>query len=292
MRRFFVLLGLVVLVGIAMPAAAQQVITFESVQVQLWPEYDQPAMLVIYTIELAEGTALPAEVRVRIPAAAGEPNAVAVAVDDQLLTTPYTRETSGEWSEIVITTDSRVLHVEYYDPGLRFDGRSRAFDYTWPEGISVGELIVRVQVPPGSANMQFSAAMGTPLVSSDTLSYYTRSFGPVAENEGFDFSLSYSKSSDRLTVDTLAGEGSASRPWWVWLLVGLGVVLIGAGGWFYFNDTKKSAKKARSKYARKKGSASRKASVGKKAARFCHNCGSASQAGDKFCRECGEKLRV
>jgi hypothetical protein len=105
----------------------------------------------------------------------------------------------------------------------------------------------------------------------------------------FNLSLAYSKSNNKLTVDVLANEGT---PWWVWLLVGLGVVLIGMGGWFFVNESSKKSKKTKSKYARRRSGVGRQAHTGKKPAKFCHQCGSAALEGDKFCRQCGQKLRV
>jgi hypothetical protein len=301
MRRLIFAFGLVSLLVLASPVLAQQAITLDSVQVQFWPEYDAPEMLVIYTIELPAEVELPLQVSLRIPAAAGEPNAVAVAVDDNLLTAEYTREVIGDWAEILVTADSPVVHVEYYDPGLAIDGKVRSFDYSWPGDYAVGQFSVRVQTPAGASNMAFSQEMGNPQTGADGLGYYSRDFGVLAAGEMFDFSISYSKSSDALTVDApvdgSAADSSAANfvseiPWWVWLLVGLGVVLIGFGAWSFFNDPSKNEKGGKSKYARKRGSASRGSRGGGGKAKFCHKCGAKAQSGDKFCRECGQKLRV
>lgn len=294
MRRFVFLLLLVVMVGAVNPAAAQQVITIESVQVQFWPEYDRPSMLVIYTVELAADVELPTNVTLKIPADVGAPNAVALAVDGRLLTAEYTREVVGEWAEIVVTTDSPVIHVEYYDQGLSFDGRDRTFDFTWLGAYAVGMLNVRVQVPPGATGWSFSESIGFPQPSSDGLDYYMVNLGAVDAGTPFNFSLAYTKSSNVLTVDALADPGSAeaSTPVWVWFLIGGGVLLIGLGGWFFVKDSAKTSKKGSSKYARKRAGGSRTSRGGEKAAKFCHSCGNPALAGDKFCRECGEKLRV
>jgi hypothetical protein len=289
MRRLFLTLGILLIFLAVTPAFAQQGLVLESVQVQFWPEYDDPAMLVIYTIELSADTPLPVEVRVPIPTTAGAPNAVAVAFEGRLVTRDYTREVEGEWADIIVEADSPIIHVEYYDPGLVFDGRERTFDYVWAGGYAVNAFGVRVQSPVGASNMSFSVEMGLPQTADDTLSYYSGSFGSLSAGEQFSFSMAYQKSSSRLTIDALEGGTTA---WWIPLLVGLGVVMLGLGGWFYINDSSKSKKKSKSKYARKRSRGTRTARPTGGPARYCHSCGSKSQRGDKFCRECGEELRV
>ncbi|MEN8241976.1 MAG: zinc ribbon domain-containing protein [Chloroflexota bacterium] len=304
MKRIFLLTLLVVLISISVPVSAQQEITFEVVQVQFWPEYDRPSMLVITTIELPENISLPVNISVRIPADAGEPNAVAVAKGEQLLTAAYTREVVGDWAELVVTADSNVLHIEYYDPGLEIDELDRAYDFSWIGLYAVDELIVRVQTPIGAAEMEFSSDLGVPELASDGLSYYLGNFGALEAGEQFDFSMAYQKNSSTLTVDAFADQTSVSEPApseatgllsnapdWLWFVVGIGVILIAMGIGFLLKDSSKSTKHKKSKYTQKKQAAA-SSRTGKKGSKFCHKCGNAALAGDKFCRECGEKLRV
>lgn len=299
MRRYLLAIVLVALAAAVIPAAAQQAITLETVQVQFWPEYDLAEMLVIIDIVLPEDVELPVDVSVIIPAAAGEPNAVAVNLNDNLVTTAYTREVVGDWAEIVITADSSVVHVEYYDPSLDVSSSTRTFSYSWMGRYAVDQMIVIALEPVGASSMTFSQDMGAAQTGSDGINYFSRDFGALESGEQFDFSISYQKSNNTLTVDALSAESAAdtasafsTQPWWMWLLVGLGAVLIVMGAWFFINDASKNGAKGKSKYAQKHRAASRPSKAGGKPARFCHNCGSATQPGDKFCRECGQKLRV
>ncbi|MBP8950216.1 MAG: hypothetical protein KBG73_15340, partial [Candidatus Promineofilum sp.] len=61
----------------ALPVAAQTEVTqLDSLTVELWPDYDRPAMLVILTGTLPASATLPAAVTIPLPAGA-EINAVA-----------------------------------------------------------------------------------------------------------------------------------------------------------------------------------------------------------------------
>jgi hypothetical protein len=94
------------------PALAQNGIAFASLQIQLWPEYDQPKTLVILDGRLDATVTLPAELTLRIPAAAGQPNAVAVrGLKGDLLSASYTTTLSG--GDLAITF---VIHPAVNDP--------------------------------------------------------------------------------------------------------------------------------------------------------------------------------
>ena len=96
MRMFFLSLLLGgILVFPASLASAQSDITLPLVSVQLWPEYDQPSMLVITDFEIPAETALPVNLTFRIPKDA---NLIAVAI--------YTAE--GELDDNVIFDNPKV----------------------------------------------------------------------------------------------------------------------------------------------------------------------------------------
>ena len=117
MQKKFLLLLLCLLIIIPMRVAAQNDLNVSTVEVDLWPEYDRPSMLVIYRITLAPDVTLPAQVSLRIPARVGLPNAVAAKqTDGSLINTPYDLQESGDWGILEFQATSPELQIEYYDP--------------------------------------------------------------------------------------------------------------------------------------------------------------------------------
>ncbi len=306
MRRLILLPLLVVLLLFPVGASAQTPVTIENLQVELWPEYDRPEMLVIYRIELAANTSLPTTVSLPIPAAAGEPNAVAVAAETGgLVMAEYQSQTQGEWTMITVLAESIYIQIEYYDPGLVVDGQSRTFDYTWPGGLTVNNLELEVQQPFDATDIVFSPELASSQVAGDGLIYHSGSFGAVATEQEFSLSVQYEKPSDTLSVTELMAQQPAQQPaeadpgnavpidsgstysnWLPWALGVAGLGLIGYGLYSYIRGGQSSSKKSRSSKPRKRASAKQKG-----AGVFCHSCGVKSLGGDKFCRECGVKLR-
>ena len=79
MPKWLVLTLLLGLILLPTSAGAQSEPKMEQINIELWSEYDQPSMLVIYEFVVSQETPLPAEVTLRFP---NEGNLVAVAVEE------------------------------------------------------------------------------------------------------------------------------------------------------------------------------------------------------------------
>lgn len=292
--RIGLLLALVFTLRLASPAFAQAP-AFAEVVVDLWPEYDQPQMLVILHIQLPPDLALPAEVSVRIPARVGEPHAVAVAdTNGKLLTAPYQRTVEGDWATLTITASSPTLQVEYYDT-LDRQGNQRRYTYQWPGSPAVKHLVLRVQQPPDAQDFTLTPAGAPPQQGEDGLVYYTTDLGQLAAGETFTLNIAYTKTSDALTVQSLQVQPSAPvaeaagslnvSDWLPWVLGALGLLLI-AGGLIWYWRSSAEVAPASSRQRRPKPPA-----VSSDEIRYCPQCGTRAQPGDRFCRHCGAPLR-
>jgi hypothetical protein len=292
MRRLLLFM-LVLAVFIPLGVSAQETITIEMLEVEFWPEYDQPEMLVIYHIELSPDTQFPATLSIRIPTAAGEPYVVAV---EDIGETDYQRRVEGEWSAITFVSPGPNIQLEYYDPGLTKDEDQRSFTYTWPGNFTVNSFQVIAQVPFDAFSFETTPVLSEEVAGVNGLSYRQSAFGGLSVGDQPSITLEYQKSSGILsiekqgTADTVdeipssTGSG-ADNDWLVILLATAGVGIIGYGVYSYTQSTSKrrnagSSRRARRPADRVKGEV------------FCHQCGTQAYKGDKFCRECGQKLRT
>jgi len=159
------------------PALQPEEALIHQMQIDIWPEFDQPGVLVIYQAILSSFAPLPIDLTFRIPANAGEPNAVAQMSGSVLLNVEYTRNVRGEWAEITFTASSRVVHLEYYDPDLIEQGISHHFEYRWQGDYPLDDLIVQVRPPVEAENLAISPPMDGPFFGE--LEIYCRNFGTV-----------------------------------------------------------------------------------------------------------------
>jgi hypothetical protein len=283
-------------------ANAQATMAFSQVTVKLWPEYDRPAMLVIYDLLLSSETPLPAEMSLRIPAAAGEPYVVAVgptlaAVSDQNV--DYTLRPDGDWLVVTVRlpASSRAMRLEYYDPTLVHDGRARRYRYEWPGDYAVDSFFISFQLPLGATNLMLTPPLSSTRAGSDGLRYYEGQVGPLAAGETFVLTAVYQKESDALSIsglpiqpagplDQRAGGSLAWNAFLPWLLGLMGLLLIvgGLAGFFYRQGGSRGAT-SRRRGRRPPKETSQEEPV------YCSQCGKRAQPGDRFCRACGTRLR-
>jgi hypothetical protein len=112
MYRTLIILTLLLACLIPIGSSAQTQPSFASLSVDLWPEFDKPSMLVMYQFTLSPQVRLPTEIRLRIPASAGVPNAVAnCQPDGSCFNSPYEQQRAGDWSELSFQATSPDLRV-------------------------------------------------------------------------------------------------------------------------------------------------------------------------------------
>jgi hypothetical protein len=285
-------------------AQAQGELPLSLVEADLWPEFDRPTMLVIYRITLSPQAALPAELRLRLPTAAGAPNAVASKQPDgSLITIPYTQEAAGEWTWLVFQAPSPELQIEYYDPDLVKDGSSRHFVYTWPGDYAVESFNVEVQQPVGASEMRIKPGMADGKPGSDGLMYYQLDVGQLQEGQPVEITVDYQKTGDELSANsapiepsgplTGASTGRLSMTQALpWVLGFLGVTLIVGGGVWYWLSGRGKAQEERPPRPRHRPSARAEPLEEAGGHVYCHQCGKRASSGDLFCRACGTQLRI
>lgn len=293
-------------------ASAQAEITLESVRVDIWPEYDRPSALVIYNVNLSPGVSLPAAVTLRIPAAAGQPYAVAWQSPDQgLYDLKYEMTAAGDWIEISFSTPATDLRLEYYDPEIQKTGSQRDFVFNWPGDYTVQNLSIMVQQPVTATSMSLRPDAGGGRQASDGMTYHTLVAGQVNAGTTFELAITYEKPDDQLTnpqqfqpaqpvqpVDGATAGRVTLDQTLPWAVGGAGLLLI-AGGLFWYWRTyasgKKNFEKGSHRHAHASGAPAGAAPTAPQAgagpSAFCHQCGKKASPGDVFCRVCGTKLR-
>jgi hypothetical protein len=277
--------------------------TLASLEVDLWPEYDKPSMLVIYRITLDANTPLPVDLDIQIPTAAGDPAAVATREANGLFNLAYTRSVQGDWSAISFTATAPQIQFEYYDPGLVKNGSTRTYTFEWPGDYSIKGLTLQVQQPVDATQMQISPALGSAISGEGGLIYYNAMIGSVPAGTQFKLSLKYQKSSDTLSqsvqpvqpsenlnTNTLGRTPNPLND----LAYGLGILgvflLVGGGYWYYrtgqSNRTYRVTKRHKTHVTQDEEEDSNS-----QEAVYCSQCGKRAASGDVFCRVCGARLR-
>ena len=292
-------------------SAAQDAITIASLEIDLWPEYDRPEMLVIYRIELSPDVSLPAELSIKIPAAAGKPNAVAVRdPNGSLLNAPYEQEVSGDWVVITLTAALPGIQIEYYDPQLRINGSERNYEYTWLGDYPTESSFVQLQQPFDADQVVTIPAATNISQGSDGLTYHTIDLGSQPAGSASSVTVAYKKNTDALGVERFdvqpsapISERTSGRVNFMnilsWGAGVLGILLLVGGVWWYWQTGREKPKTRRRSRGRRPAHQVKRASKVDQSSPgtaddgvYCHHCGKRAETGDRFCRSCGTKLRT
>lgn len=296
MRKWLSIFILGVLFVFPSLVSAQADIRLATLNVQLWPEYDRPSMLVIYEFTLAPETKLPASLTFHIPAGA---NLIAVAADQNgsLVTVSYegpVKEANGQSFTLNVTT-TNTYHFEYYQP-LVIKGEARAFDYVWDGAYAVNTFSMRVQEPVDTVSL-VTKPVTIRSVSGDGQAYYGNMPLPLKSAEQFTLNLQYQKSSDTLVIASQGLQPAAPvdqntlgrvslNNYLPYILGGLGVLLIAGGLVYYWRSGRKQVNKPR---RRQGANANHNEEEGGDL--YCPQCGMRAKPSDRFCRVCGSRFR-
>ncbi len=293
---------------------AQSTVIIDRLQIDLWPEYDQSSLLVIYHIALASETSLPANISLRIPARAGAPYTVAFQdVDGMLLNLDYTTQTDGDWMTVSFVALTSVLQLEYYDPGLSVDNPARAFTYTWPADLQVRNLTVDLQQPRTASEFTHTLQGGSAQNGSDGLTYFQAGYGLVDAGHPLEISFSYTKNDAKLSASASpvtaiqptgstasaapqAASGAGTDSTLAAVLIT--AALLAAAGALFFTWQQRSRRQAEAEAAAyRRHSPARRSAVNEvgfdetEGAVYCARCGRRAADGDLFCRACGTQLK-
>lgn len=264
--------------------------------IQVWPEYDQPSVLVIYDFRLAPGASLPVSLKLRIPKD-GNIFAVAQETSDGLMNVLYEPPvTEGDYDVLTLVVNDLSTHrIEFYAPYQR-NGNSRQYSLLWPGDYAVKTMTVMVQKPTGAESLTTEPVLSE-LPGGDGFIYARGAFASLPAGEPFTLSLQYEKEGDALSVNsqppTLPGlEQPAAGVFSLtqalpWLAGGLGLALI-VGGLVWYWQSGRSQRPGRG--VSRKRHAQRSDSADEQQV-YCSQCGKRAEGADRFCRACGARLR-
>lgn len=294
--------------------------------VDIWPEHDDPRVLFIYRGQLSAGAPLPYTLTFAIPPS-GQVNAAAYrSSNGALLSTDYQYRQDGDRLQVTFTVPERAFQFEYYADLIKGrPQRSLAADVVFP--LPVDTMRVSVEQP-----LRATAFVLTPRADGTTTTPagFTHHLYTVARwpaGRVWSVRVAYQKADETPSLPrAVAGPlGPQAAPpgvgmtAWAWAAIGvaaLGVMSL-AAFWLLGRrerDQRDGRGPAAQAVARrgaeakragtsKVGEAAKPAGVAKDAGAardargsdpsvpvYCTNCGRRAQPGDRFCARCGRAL--
>jgi hypothetical protein len=299
-------------------------VTFEDIVVELWPEYDRPAVLVIYRATLSNETTLPATVSFRLPGYVDNLHAIAVERNGGLFNlSPENIQESREGDDLVLTltTESPNLHLEYYDTQiLTVDDQNRQIDYAFQVAHPLETARFQIQVPLQSQDFSLTPAPTDSFTDSNGFNYQIVETAGLAEEDVVSIKAEYTRSTSQPSLELLptpvpqpasdiqvvTDEGPQGINLQLgYILIGAGVLLLLATGGYWWWSTQRAPAEAplpvsrgpaprstsRTKRGNDRKSRRQQAVAGQQKAGYCYQCGTALRPDANFCHVCGAERR-
>jgi len=269
------------------PAGSQNETTaLDAMTIDLWPEYDRAATLVMYRFRLKPAADLSVPVAVPVPLNASEPHAVAWRDGKgSLFVADFTRRVEGDRAMVLTRLGSREGQLEFY-ADLETNDRERSFRFDWPGGAEVGALSFQIQRPAGASEFRVSPAPRRQWEGEDGLTYALVELGFQAAAATPSIEVRYEKDTGALsapltppappappTVPDAKVEPTGGPPSW---LVAAGGLAAGVLGFALLQALRRGRSPAPKEDGQKMI--------------FCHECGTQGRRTDSFCMNCGTRL--
>ena len=281
--------------GTAAPAsAAGNSAGLSNLRLMVWPEYDDPRVLVQFEGDLADTNSVPRDVPFFIPVTA-KLYATAYADDNgQLVNTePAKIEQAGSgFLRVTIRVSKPRFHVEYYDDLLPVTA-DKVMDFVYRAALPVDKVSLEIQQPIKAENFTTSPAADSQTAGYHDFKYHVFSFANVQTDQTLSVHVTYTKSDpspsiSNLPQTTAPATADAAQPSNLPVLIvgGTGLLALSAlalFAWYVRRRPQFARAEAPSNKAGRKG-----AHTG---SQFCPQCGHNLAAADHFCANCGAKRR-
>ena len=291
-RKSFVLLIFFMTIPMAAGFAQNAVSVIDSLNIEIWPDYDKASVLVMLTGTLPGDTRFPASVTLPLPKAA-QLNAVArIDSQDGNMKDDIFSSTDPPGT-LTFSTPDLGFRVEYYLP-YTVNKNQRSFDYTWLAGISVNNFQLRVQRPTSAGTLNTEPATANVVRSGDGFDYHIFPVQAVPAGQPFSLRVDYQMTTAQLSATSLPASNPSMQPpalpatpgtgaglnWALVAIVTGGLIIIGALIWLM--ASRRPSPDIRKRINSRVDTQSQ--------ATFCLNCGEPVDDGDRFCSGCGSEL--
>jgi len=272
--------------------AQNPVSVIDSLDIDIWPDYDRASVLVLLTGTLPGDTRFPVSVSLPLPEVA-QLNAVArIDSKDGNMKDDIFSSTDPPGTLTFITSDLR-FRVEYYLPYTVVKNQ-RSFNYTWLADITVNNFQLRVQRPTSASTLNTEPASANVVRDGDGFDYYIFPTRAVPAGQPFPLHVDYEMPTAQLSATSLSPQNTSIQTpaipatpstgsginWALAATVTGGLIIIVALIWQI--ASRRPSPNIRKPIDSRVERQSR--------AKFCRNCGEPIDEGDRFCNACGSEL--
>jgi hypothetical protein len=301
---FFALLawGLASLAGTAY-ASAQTADRITSLEISVWPEYDDPRVLVQYDGILTTTEGYPRAVSFYVPSSATLNAAAYVDESGKMLNTesPIVVPAADGLSLVTLKLPTPHFHLEYYDNALK-GAPDKTLAFVYHAFLPADRVNVELQQPLQALNFQTVPTAAQVSEGMHGFKYHTFNYTRVSANQELAIRASYTKSDPNPSIQNVVlPETSAQTqpqatnaavfpadPQPVYLVAGAAILAALALFVLWIRSNRRQPRLAPGRVSGGRGKID---TPDTEIGSFCTQCGNAFQSNENFCPRCGAKRK-
>ncbi|GIX46937.1 MAG: hypothetical protein KatS3mg131_1148 [Candidatus Tectimicrobiota bacterium] len=267
----------------AAPAAPAAALSLTRLRLSIWPEYDDPRVLVMLRGEVAPATALPTRLALPLPRGAELIGAGMISPAGELLLQPHEVRRGEKTDTLVLSLPAPRFFVEWYYEPFAAGQAEKQFAYTLALSYPIAHLEVDIQQP--LAARDFATEPPAMVRSRDERGFTYHRFLYQDVQAPLTFRVRYVKTDPTPSVPRSAPSLAAPLPatpytdytLLAFATLGLAAVLLAGGAWLW-----RRAPRQRPAAAAPPPPPARP--------NFCAQCGRRLLPAYRFCPGCGRPL--
>ncbi len=302
--RVLVPIAAMVLALVGHPAMPAQLVvaapapSIAVLNVDVWPEHDDPRVLIIYRGQLSGEVPVPHTLTFAVPPAAQVNAAAYRSGDGQLYSVDYQYRQEGGRLLVTLTVPERGFQFEYYaDLITGRPQRTFTADLVFP--LPVNAMRVAVEQPFRSSALVLDPPAASTTVTPAGFTHHLYTVGSWPAGQVWSVRASYEKADEMPSLPRAAAPPGPPTPAssairissWGWVALVLAVLGVGALVAFWVAQRREGAGPALRPAARADATTRRDRRRPASQAQFCAHCGYRARPGDRFCSRCGRPLR-
>jgi hypothetical protein len=275
--------------------------TIRDASLQLWPEFDDPGLLVIFSGDFTDTMSFPRDVSFPLPAGARGIQATEKQADGTLINQAW--QIAND--RLTFSLPGPSFHIEFYVDRPP-SGNQRDISYSFQAPYAIDALDIRVQEPARSTGFTMTPPPQGSSVGNDGMTYSTLQRTNLKPGDKVDLDLRYTKT-DQAPSQPIAAvaetppdvpavqPAAAATPlnlaaWLPWALIIIGLAALAAAGVYWFTRGRTATIEAAPAPRPRPTRAAQPSQVARTDAgvtAFCTQCGQAFRPEDRFCARCG-----
>ncbi len=276
-------------------AALSPALSVARLRLSIWPEYDDPRVLVMLRGEMTPAKAFPTRIRLPLPKGAELIGAGMISAQNELLLHPH-QIVAGETRDTLLLTlpVPRFFLEFYYDP-WQAQTTEKRFAYTFSLPYPIAHLEVDIQQPLAATNFVTEPSATVHSTDSRGFTYHQFVYRQLKKGQVLTFPVRNVKPTPTPSLPKarpsspapVAAPGVQDYTVFAFGMLAVTVVLF-SGGVFLWRRYQRRLPSTRASRGSEPGAARTPARPSRP--NFCTNCGRRLQPQYRFCPGCGKAL--